>query len=392
MKRRSQLVLIASALVLAAAIAFVLRPSRIPVQTVAIQSGPLQEIVEEEGKTRMHDHFVVASTVNGRLRRVMLDAGDTVHTGEILAWIDPAPIDPRQTAVLEARLNSARAAEDQAQALAARARADAAQAKQDLARSRSLVQQGIISREAFDKAGTASELAGKQLQATESAALSAAYQVEEAKAALLVQQSDNAQLPTALIAPADGRILRLIEQSEHIVAPGTPILEIGYTPRLEIVTDFLTRDAVRIRPGMSAVLTDWGGDTPIPAIVRTIEPGAFTKISALGVEEQRVNVICDFTGATHGMEDGYHVETRVIVWQGQDVLRVPSSAVFRSAANWAVFVVNNGKAHKVAVQIGHRGEIDWEVVDGLQPGDHVIVHPGAEVDEAIRVQESLNRD
>lgn len=388
MKRRTQLVLVFTTLALCAGIIFLFRPARVPVQTVAIQRGPLQEIVEEEGKTRMHDHFVVAATVTGRLRRVTLDAGDTVHAGETVAWIDPAPIDPRQIAVLEARLKAASAALDQANALVHRARADAAQTTQDLARSNELLRQGIISREAFDKTNTANELAGRQLQAAESAAQSAAYQVEEAKAALLAAQNDDAKLPTALVSPIEGRVLRLIEQSERIVAPGTPVLEIGYRPRLEVVTDFLTRDAVRVRPGMPAQITDWGGDTPIPAIVRTVEPGAFTKVSALGVEEQRVNVICDFTGDAHGMEDAYHVETRVIVWQGQDVLLVPSSAVFRSGASWAVFVVKNGKAHKAIVQIGHRGETDWEVLGGLQPGDHVIAHPSAEVDEGVRVQES----
>ncbi len=391
MKRRTQIALIFGALLLAAGIAFLFRPAPVPVQTVEVRRGELQEFVEEEGKTRMHDHFVVAATVSGILRRVTLDAGDHVHAGDAVAWIDPAPIDPRQTAVLEARLKAAKSAQDQANALADRARADAAQAAQDLARSRELQQHGIISKEALDKAATIDQLARKQLQAALSAAESASYQVEEARAALLVQQDGSSHLPTALISPVDGRVLRLIEKSEKVVAPGMPILEIGYTPRLEIVTDFLTRDAVRIRPGMSAVITDWGGDTPIPAVVRMIEPGAFTKISALGVEEQRVNVICDFAGDSHGMEDGYHVETRVIVWQGQDVLLVPSSAVFRSGSDWAVFTVKDARARKTVVQIGHRGEVYWEVLSGLQPGEHVIVHPSAETDSGIRVQESPPR-
>ena len=180
----------------------------------------------------------------------------------------------------------------------------------------------------------------------------------------------------------------LTTPASQCAVPGTPILEIGYTPRLEIVADFLTRDAVRIRPGMPARITDWGGDTPIPAQVRMIEPGGFTKISALGVEEQRVNVICDFTGDSHGMEDGYHVGTRVIVWAGKDVLLVPSSAVFRSSADWAVFTLKNGRARKTIVQIGHRGDVHWEAKSGLQLGDHVITHPSADVDDGARVQES----
>ncbi|MDE3188914.1 MAG: efflux RND transporter periplasmic adaptor subunit [Acidobacteriota bacterium] len=391
MKRRTQIVLLVVALLVAAGVAMLFRPAPVPVQTVQVQRGPLQEIVEEEGKTRMHDHFVVAATVTGNLRRVDLHAGDRVRAGQTLAWIDPAPIDPRQGAVLQARLQAARAAQQQADALAGRAKADAAQAEKDLMRGRELHQNGVISNEALDKAMTLDEAARKQLQAALSGAEAAAYQVEEAKAALLVHQNGNSNLPTAIVSPVDGNVLRLIEQSERVVGPGTPIIEIGYSPRLEIVSDFLTRDAVRIRPGMPVLITDWGGDTPIPARVRMIEPGGFTKISALGVEEQRVNVICDFTGDSHGMEDGYHVETRVIVWEGKDVLLVPSSAVFRSSGDWAVFVVRDGRAHKTIVQIGHRGEVNWEALAGLQPGDHVIAHPSADVDDGVRVQESPSR-
>ena len=391
MKKRTRLAVLIVTLIIAAGVALLFRPARIPVQTVQVKRGPLQEVIEEEGKTRMHDHFVVSASVTGTLRRVNLDAGDRVRAGQTLAWIDPAPIDPRQNAVLEARLKAARAAQQQAEALVGRARADAAQAAQDLARGRELYQHGIISKEALDKATTVDELARKQLQAAMSGAELAAYQAEEAKAAMLVHQNGTSDLPTAISSPVDGRVLRLIEQSEKVVGPGTPILEIGYTPRLEIVTDFLTRDAVRIRPEMPVLITDWGGDTPIPARVRMIEPGGFTKISALGIEEQRVNVICDFTGDSHGMEDGYHIETRVIVWDGKDVLLVPSSAVFRSSADWAVFTVKDGSARKTIVQIGHRGDVNWQVHIGLQLGDHVITHPSANVDDGVRVRESPSR-
>jgi HlyD family secretion protein len=391
MKRRTQFALLVVALLIAAGVVMLFRPSPIPVQIVQVQRGPLQEIVEEEGKARMHDHFIVAATVNGTLKRVDLHAGDHVRAGQTLAWFDPAPIEPRLTAVLEARLKSTRAAQQQAEALAGRAKADAAQAEKDLTRARELYQHGIVSTEALDKATTLDEAARKQLQASLSGVESAEHQVEEIQAALLVQQNGNSNLPTAVTSPVDGRVLRLIEQSERVVGPGTPIMEIGYSPRLEIVADFLTRDAVRIRPGMPAAITDWGGDTSIPARVRMVEPGAFTKISALGVEEQRVNVICDFTGDTHALQDGYHVETRVIVWEGKDVLLVPSSAVFRSSGDWAVFAVKDGRARKTIVQIGHRGEVNWEVREGLQPGDHVIAHPSAEVDDGVKVKEARSR-
>ncbi len=391
MKRRSQIVLLVVVLLIAAGLVLVFRPAPIPVDTVAVQRGQLQEMVEEEGKTRMHDHFIVAATVAGNLRRVDLHAGDRVRAGQTLAWIDPAPIDPRQTAVLEARLRAVQAGQQQADALAGRAKADYAQTQNDLSRGRELYQHGIISKDALDKATTLDEAAQKQLQAAQSGAEAAAYQVEEARSALLVQQSGRSDLPTPLLSPVDGRVLRLLEQSERVVGPGTPVLEIGYTPRLEVVADFLTRDAVLIRPGMPAVITDWGGNTALPARVRTVEPGAFTKVSALGVEEQRVNVICDFAGDTDGLQDGYHVEVRVITWQGADVLRVPSSAVFRASGEWAVFAVVGGKARRTSVRIGHRGEDDWEVLDGLRPGDRVIVHPSADVEDGARVRETNPR-
>ena len=388
MKRRRQFVLLGIALLTMAVLWVVFRPKLVPVQTASIERGPLQEIVDEEGKTRMHDHFVVAATVQGQLRRVDLHAGDRVKVGQTLGWIDPAPIDPRQKAVLEAQLNSARAAKQQAEALAARAKVDSAQAEQDVSRGRELYKHGIISKETLDKQTTTHLAMQQQLQAAVSGAESAAFEVEKAKAALLLYQDGTSNLPTPMLSPVDGRVLRVMEQSERVVVPGTPILEIGYTPRLEVVADFLTRDAVRIKPGMPAEIIDWGGEKPLPARVRLTEPGGFTKVSALGVEEQRVNVICDFAESADDLEDGYHVEVRVILWEGQSVLRVPSSAVFRSSGNWAVFIVQSGRAVQRIVHVGHRGETDWEVLEGLEPGDHVIVHPSSEVDNGVRVQET----
>jgi HlyD family secretion protein len=328
---------------------------------------------------------------HGQASQLDLHAGDRVRAGQTVAWIELTPIDPRQNAVLEARLNAARAALKQADATAGRSQAEHAQAVTDLTRGRELFKQNIISREALDKAITLEQAAAKQLQAAKAGAESAAFQVEEARSALMVNQEDRSNQPTAIVSPVDGRVLRLIEQSERVVNPGTPLIEIGYTPRLEVVADFLTRDAVRIKPDMPAMITDWGGDTPIAARVRMVEPGAFTKVSALGVEEQRVNVICDFAADSSGLEDAYHVEVRVITWENADVLLVPSSAVFRSGEDWAVFTVGNGRAHKTTVRLGHRGEIDWEVLEGLHPGDDVIVYPSADVKDGARVRMSGSR-
>jgi HlyD family secretion protein len=373
------------AVVAIAGLILVFRPKAIPVEVISIKRGPMQETINEEGKTKMHDHFVLEAPVAGRLRRIQLHAGDPVRTRQVIAWIDPAPIEPRQTAVLQARLDAARDAQQEADALVRRVQAEHDQAASDLERSKKLFDQGVSSKESFEKATSLAASTTQQLEAAKSRAQSAAHQVEEAMAALMSKGNDPNSPPTAVEAPVDGRILRLLEQSERVLAPGAPIIEIGYTPKLEVVADFLTADAVKIRPGMNAIIDDWGGDTPLRARVRTVEPGAFTKISALGVEEQRVNVVLDFTEGSANLADAYRVEVRVITWVDSNVLAVPSSAVFRSGENWAVFKVVNRIARRTVVKIGHRGDFEMEVVEGLSAGDSVILHPGTDLNEGTRV-------
>jgi HlyD family secretion protein len=387
MKRRRQIiVLVITVLVLGTGAGLLFRPAAIPVEAVSIGRGELLESVEEEGKTRMHDHFSVAAPVAGMLRRIDLHAGDRVRAGQRLAWIDPAPIDPREKAVLDARLNAARATHRQAEAQASRSKADYVQAELDLNRNRQLFRDGIISKEMLERQITLHDTAAKQLQAAQSAVDAAGFQVEEARSALLLNKDRPSDMPTPIRSPVGGRVLRLFEQSERVVVTGTPLLEIGYMPRLEVVTDFLTRDAVRIQPGMPALLIDWGGDAEIPAHVREVEPGGFTKISALGVEEQRVNVVCDLDAPANGLQDGYHANVRVITWRDKDVLQVPSSAVYRSAGEWKVFIVQEGRAVRRTVRIGHRGDASWEILGGLEAGDRVIIHPSTEIDEGRKVK------
>ena len=385
MTRRTKIVAVGVVLAIGTGLTFVFRPSRLPVETAKVHRGTLQEVSEEEGKTRIHDHYIVAATVGGKLRRLNLHAGDLVSSNQVLAWIDPAPIDPRESAVLEARLRAARAAKQQADALAAKAQVSYSQAETDITRARELHVSGIISRETFDRALTSHKSARQELEAAQAAVESAGSHIQEAESALMVYESNRNDMPTQLRAPSSGRVLRIMEQSERVVAPGTPIVEIGYTPRLEIVADFLTREAVRIRPGMPVSVSDWGGDAPLRAHVRTVEPGAFTKVSALGVEEQRANVICDFDEGSEGLQDAYHVYVKVTTWQAPDVTVAPSSSVFRSGNDWAVFLVRDGKARKTLVKFGHRGEQEWEVLSGLTADDEVIIHPGAAVTDGALV-------
>jgi HlyD family secretion protein len=389
MKKRTRIVWTLMALLVAAGLALAFRPKPLPVETAPVTAGPLQETVDEEGKTRMHDHFVLAAPVAGKLRRIELHAGDPVRTEQVITWIDPTPIEPRQTAVLQARLDTARAAQREADDFVGQTKAANDQTAIELERTRNLFEQGIIAKEAFDKATNLAASAAKQLDAAKSRAQAAAHQVEEARAALLTQTSGHSDLPVAVSSPVAGRILRLLELSERVVPAGTPIVEIGYTPKLEVVADFLTRDAVKISPGMGAIIDDWGGDRPLRARVRLVEPGAFTKISALGVEEQRANVVLDFLEGSDKLEDAYRVEARVITWEAGNVLKVPSSAVFRSGSSWAVFTVKDSLAQKTSVQLGHRGAFEIEVLQGLEAGDTVITHPSADIKEGVRVKASL---
>jgi len=391
MKKRTKIAWTLAAAVIIGGLIFVFRSNPIAVETATVRRGTLQATIDEEGKTRMHDHFVLAATVGGKLRRIQLHAGDSVRTGQVVAWIDPAPIEARQTVVLQARLQAARAAQREADALVGRAQAEYDQAASDLDRARKLFEQGVSSKESLEKASTFAGSAAKQTEAAKSRAQSAAHQVEEATAALMTQTNDEQDLPMPVKSPIDGRILKLLEQSERVLPPGAPIIEIGYTPKLEIAADLLTADAVKISPGMEAIIDDWGGDKPLPARVRVVEPGAFTKVSALGVEEQRVNVILDFTQNSANLADAYRVEVRVITWQGSNVLKVPSSAVFRSGEEWAVFTVSNGVAHHKIVKLGHHGDYEIEVIEGLNETDSVVIHPSPDLKDDVRVVQRSTR-
>lgn len=385
MSRQSRIGWILAAIGVLAALVIAFRPGRVPVETATVTTGLLQETLDEEGKTRMHDHFIIAAPIAGKLRRIELHAGDPVRPGEVVAWIDPAPIEPRQTAVLEARLEAARAARREAAALLGRAQAEYDQALSDRGRSEKLFQQGVISKESLEKATTAVAASTRQLEAAKSRAEFSAHQLDEATAALSGATSDTRLTPVPVQSPVNGRVLRLLEQSEKVLVPGAPMIEIGYTPRLEVVADFLTTDAVKIHTGMNAIVDDWGGEEPLPARVRTVEPGAFTKVSALGVEEQRVNVVLDFTDGSANLADAYRVEVRVITWENRKALKIPVSSIFRSAEDWAVFQVANGAAHHKKITPGHRGDYEVEVFDGLREGDSVIVHPSPDLKDGIRV-------
>jgi HlyD family secretion protein len=380
-----------------------MRPAPVPVEIGAASRGPLQVSVDEEGETRVRQRFVIAAPATGRLLRIALDEGDAVAVGDVLARIVPAPLDPRDRAAAEARLAAAEDAKQAAVARAALADAALAQAGRDLERAERLREAGARSDEALERARLERTRALREREAARSATAMADHEADAARAVLMAARASRDPQPAAaspddpcatpgvcieLHAPVAGDVLRVREESERVVPAGTPLLELGDPRSIEIVVDVLSADAVKIRPGADLWVEDWGGAKPLRATVRRVEPSAFTKISALGVEEQRVNVIGDFVDTPDGLGDGYRVEARIVVWQAEDVLRVPTSALFRHGEGWAVFVVEGGVAQQRAVTIGARGPFEAEVQDGLAPGEAVVVHPSDRVADGVRVKEA----
>jgi HlyD family secretion protein len=365
---------------------FLLRPKPVPVDVSQVTRGPMMVSVEEEGETRIHDHFIISAPVAGRLLRIQLDAGDAVQRGEVIARIVPAPIEPRQRAELAAQLNAAQATTHEAQAQVERAQSEYEQARRDRSRAEQLAASGVISHEALEQAQTREVTDRKLLEAARRRLEAAKAQEAAAKARLLeAEQSGESGSVVEVKSPLKGKVLRLLQQSERVVTPGTPLLDLGYSPQLEVVTDVLSTEAVKVHAGDPVLLEGWGGAKPIRARVRLVEPSGFTKISALGIEEQRVNIVIDFVDPPGPLGDGYRVEARIIVWQQDDVVKLPASALFRHGDSWAVFTAENGRARLRDVRIGHRNSSEAEVLGGIDVGRPVILHPTNQIQDGIRV-------
>jgi len=392
------LVVTAAVVVIAAAVVALL-PDRVAVDTDTVTRGPLEVTLEHEGHTRVRERFVVSAPVAGKVRRIELEPGDSVTAGEtVVAVFDPAastPLDPRTRREAEARVAAARAQLDQAHAdvLAKRAQRDFAFSERD--RYGMLGERGVVPQEQAELAAMAAASTEGSVAAAEAAVERARRELESAQASLLEPWSGGHRGDGAdgralqLTSPVDGVVLRRLHESESVVPAGEPLMEVADRRDLEAVADFLSSDATVIRPGMAVRLTQWGGDAPLEGRVRRVEPSAFTKVSALGVEEQRVWVVIGLDApadARPSLGDRYRVEAQVVVWHGDDVLRVPTAAMFRSGDSWAVFVVQGGRARLRTVTLDHRNELHAEVVDGLAEGDVVIAHPPDSVADGTRVR------
>ena len=382
-----------SALIVGGIAAAALWPRAVVVDLAEASRGPLVMTVDEEGRTRVRDRFVVAAPVTGRILRIELEPGDRVSKGDVVARLTPeapALLDARTHAEAVAAVTRAEAALGQARAEEQRARAALAQAHRELARSRRLVDAGVTTRQDVDARESDASMASEAAAAAEFVVRAASAELERARARVGSSRSSPAAGTLVIRAPAEGVVLRRLRESETVVPAGEPLVEIGDPGRMEIVTDLLSTDAVRVRPGGRAMVEQWGGDTVLPAVVRTIEPGGFTKVSALGVEEQRVNVVLDFIDADEDgalLGDAYRVEVRIVLWEAKDVLKVPTSALFRENGRWAVFVASEGRARRTLVELGHQTGQEVEILSGLPEAAVVIIHPGDEVQDGVRIQE-----
>lgn len=367
-------------------------PDPIQVDQAFVQRARMHVTVDEDGRTRVKDRYVVSSPVLATSARLELHPGDHVEEGAVLAQLMPLPpalLDARTAAQAERRVASAQAAQKQAEASVARARTLLEFARAETVRQRELSRQGATAVRALESAELQERTSREELASAEFALRVAGHEVEMAKLALS-RQTPTADLAAAidLTSPVAGQVLRVIQESAGVVQPGTPLLELGDVKALEIVADVLTSDAVHIQPRARAWIERWGGANVLHAHVRRVEPSAFTRISALGVEEQRVNVILDLDEpyeSWSALGDGYRVEVRVLTWQAEDALVVPESALFRRNDRWATFVVNDQRVEVAYVEVGHRNGELAEVLSGLREGQAVIVHPSDRVAEGVKV-------
>ncbi len=376
-----------------AVVAWMLMPQPVTMETALVTRGHFAATVDEDGKTRVRERYVVAAPLAGRSSRIALKVGDQVKAGDAVATIVPAPaplLDPRARREAEERLSSAEAELKRTQAVIEQARAEAAKSKLDLDRTRMLEQRGVTSPENLERDTLAAQVADRQLRAAEFRNEAAAHEVEQIRA-LIARYGEVGSGPVegwTVTAPVAGVILAVRQESETVVSPGTPLVDIGDPHDLEIVVDVLSSDAVEIRPGAAVAIEHWGGQGSLEGRVRRVEPTAFTKLSVLGVEEQRVNVVVDLTSPSErwvSLGDGYRIEARITVFSRDDATIVPAGALFRQGKDWKVYVVADGRARLRAVEILRRGARNAAIASGLKPGETVIVYPGDNVAPGVEV-------
>ena len=385
--------LIAGVAIVGVVLAVALWPSAIDVDVATVARGPMQVTIDEEGETRVRERFVVSAPVMGRVERIVLEPGDPVVRGKtIVARLTPAAaplIDPRSQAELSAAVAAARAAVGQTRAERERAATALTRAQSTARRLEALLKSGAISGDELEAAQTTSKSAENAFRAADFSVARAEHELQLAQARLKPSSTGGGTVD--VVAPVDGVVLKRMRESASVVPVGEPLLEIGDPHTLEVVSDLLSTDAVRVARGASVSIEQWGGPHPLEGRVRLVEPSGFTKVSALGVEEQRVNVIIDFSDLADEAEpaslgDSYRVEVRIVIWQDPAALKVPVGALFRRGDDWAVFVVNEGRVQLQPVHIGQRNDRDGQALKGLSEGQTVVVHPPDTLTDGARIR------
>lgn len=373
-------------------IGYGLRPRPIEVELGEIKRGPLTVHVVEEGKTRIRNRYVVAAPVSGQMKRVTLRAGDSVKAGEVITTIEPtlAPLlDPRSKAQAEARVKVAEAAKMHAEQSLTMARTAEKFALSNWTRVQALNERGSISVTDRENAERDAAMRQQEVRGAEFALKVADFELQQAKAALVqIESPDTAGAIIEVSAPVSGRVLRVQQESSVVITPGTAIVEIGDPADIEIEAEILSRDAIAIKPKSSVLIEQWGGDAPLRAEVRLVEPAAFTKVSALGVEEQRVLVRSDLLNPPEAatlLGDRYRVEVKIAIWHSDDVMLVPAGALFREGSEWKTFIFRDGKARTTTVEVGHTDGRMSEVLKGITLGDQVLLHPPDTVKDGVEV-------
>lgn len=386
--RRAVLTLFLVGIVAVLALAFRTKP--VPVETAKIERGEFVETVDEPAKTRVRERFVISAPVSGDLARVELSPGDMVEEGAVLATIRPlAPqmLDVRTKSELEARVKAAQASHTLSAAAVDKARAAETFAKKEVDRIAGLAQKGTLPGIELEKAEHTLTLAQKDVKSAGLSAQVAANELAVAKAALASGGKVEADGVWLVKSPLKGRVLKVVRESAGVVQAGAPLLEVADPTDLEVVAEMLTSDAIRVRPGAKVSLERWGGDAPLDGIVRKVEPSGYTKLSALGVEEQRVDVVIDIVSPAETwaqLGDGFRVHSRTEVFRKPDAVKSPSAALFRDGEKWALFVVDGGRATKRVVTVERRNGPE-AMVSGIEPGTVVVAFPSNAVGDGVKV-------
>lgn len=379
------------------ALVWLFRPQPVAVDLAVLARGPLRVTVSDDGETRVKDVFVVSAPVPGLMRRIELEAGDEVRAEDtVVARIepnDPSFLDRRSEAEATAAVRAAEAARAHAVAELRRVEAELEFAQAELRRFEGLATRAAISENDLDSARRRERTAVAALQESRAGLKVRESELDQARARLLAPGSSRARREDCdcvlVRSPVSGSVLRVLRESEGVVDTAAPLIEVGDPQRLEVVVDLLSTDAVRVEAGQRVLIEGWGSPEPLEGAVRRVEPFGFTKVSALGVEEQRVNVVIDFVDPPERwrrLGHGFRVEPRIVLWESPDVLKVPLAALYRAGEDWRVFREEQSRAVPVRVRIGHENGLEAEVLEGVEAGQRVVMHPSDRVSDGARIE------